>query len=66
MKKPQRTQSQIVDELRLNVRNLEQFYKLTPAQIVTYLAMVASDYAPRAFVDLKSDNEIRLRHPDKD
>lgn len=50
-----RSKAEMVDNLRRVISDWQRAGHLTDAQVVTYMAMVASGYAERAYVDLPHD-----------
>lgn len=52
MKPTAKPKSQVVDELRRTISQWSRGHSLTDEQVVTYMAMIASGYAERAYVTL--------------
>lgn len=52
MKSITRNKSEVVAELRRTIGNWSSVHRLTDEQVVTYMIMVASGYAERAYVTL--------------
>lgn len=52
MKPVSKSKAEVVTELRRMIANWSGLHRLTDEQVVTYMAMIASGYAERAYVTL--------------